>query len=507
MGIESLTDDELNSLAGGIEALPDDELASLAGNGLEDQYGIGETMMIGAGKTLTDIGRGAQKLYHSALGNNDELEELQAMQRKEQGYYDELSQARPFSTMGGEILPYLATAPLSGGLLTQMGIGAAGEGIRYSDNQGASSIMGGVMSVGGYGVGKMAPRVMGAIRGVAQSNEKALRALTKGQQRLVQRADDLNFKLKPGQKLQSKPLQQIERSADSMPFTSGLTEGMEKDNQALLNRLALESIGEVGDDIRGSQFANAADRIGKVYDDVAKNVGEIDIGQENLANLFDDMSVDGEKFVSNYVKKYPNLASGKLTGKEFNKLSSKVEKDIRGAYTTNPAVADDLIEFKGALHSALAKASPKDKEALRVAGKQWRNLKALEAGNSVTKGNVNPRSLSSRLNRIDKGGFKRERNVSDYYDAVRIADEIGGVADSQTATRSWLANVAQDPTSIAGGAALRPIYRKYLESGGSPVYANMLGAYPSNAPGQVGAAAGRAFESVDELPEFPELLE
>ena len=77
----------------------------------------------------------------------------------------------------------------------------------------------------------------------------------------------------------------------------------------------------------------------------------------------------------------------------------------------NPAVADDLIDFKSHMHKALTKASPEQAEALRVAGKQWKNLKALEAGNSVTKGNVNPRTLSSKLNRIDKGGFKRDRNT------------------------------------------------------------------------------------------------
>ena len=407
--------------------------------------------------------------------------------------------------MAGEMLPYLATAPLSGGLLTQAGIGAAGEGIRYGENQGAQSVIGGAMSVGGYGAGRMAPRIMGAIRGVAQTNKAAMRELTAGQQRLVSRADDLGYQLTPGQRMQSKPLQQIERSAESMPFTSGMTEAAQKDNQMLLNRLALESIGEAGDDIRGSHFASAADRIGKVYDDAAKAIPEIDLDQKAMGDLFADMSTEGEKFITGYVNKYPTLATGRITGREFNKLSSKVEKDIRGAFMNNPAVADDLIDFKSHMHKALTKASPEQAEALRVAGKQWKNLKALEAGNSVTKGNVNPRTLSSKLNRIDKGGFKRDRNTSDYYDAVRIADELGGTgADSQTATRSWLMELAANPTAAASGAALRVPYGKYLESGGSPAYANLLGAYPGAArAGATGAGIGRGVESV----EFPELIE
>lgn len=500
MSIQDLSDEELQRLAG-IQNLSDEELSAMAENPMEVP-GVGQSMLIGAGKTLTDLGRGAQKLYYGATGNEEELSNLSDRASREQGFYDELTQERPWATLGGEMLPYLATAPLSGGWLTQGAIGGVGEGLRYGTNQAGQGAMGMAMSMGGYGVGRAAPRVMGAIRGVAKSNKEAMRALTEGQKRLVNRADELGYQLTPGQRLQSKPLQQIERSAESMPFTSGLTEGMEKENQALLNRLALDSIGEVGEEVRGTHFARAADRIGKVYSDVAKDIPSINLNKQSLTNLVDGMSVEGESYIARYIKKYPSLADGKLTGSEFNKLSSKVEKDIRGAFTSNPAIADDLIDLKNHLHASLAKASPESKEALKVAGKQWKNLKALEQGNSVTKGNVNPRTLSSKLNRIDKGGFKRERNLSDYYDTLRIADEMGGTgANSQTATRSWLMEAASNPMAIPGGAAVRPVYNKYLQSGGSPVYANLLGAYPSaGRAGATGAGVARGLGST-EIPE------
>lgn len=505
--LSKYTDEQLQDIAGGAAQMPTEELEVIANQEAPDyvqEQGVFDSTMIGAGKTLTDLGRGAQKLYYGATDDKQALGELKAKADEEQGWYDQLANENPWSTMAGEMLPYLATAPLSGGLMTQAGVGAVGEGLRYGKNQGAQGIMGGAMSMGGYGVGRMAPRIMGAIKGAAQSNKQALRSLTEGQQRLVGRADELGYKLKPGQRLQSKPLQQIERSAESMPFTSGLTEGMEKENQALLNRLALESIGEVGEDIRGNSFANAADRIGDVYDNSAKSIGVIDLNQKVMGDMFDDMSVEGEKYIAAYVKKYPSLAEGRLTGVEFNKLSSKVERDIRNAFVSNPGVADDLIDFKSHMHTMLMKASPKDAEKLKVAGKQWKNLKALESGNSVTKGNVNPRTLSSKLNRIDKGGFKRERNLSDYYDTVRIADELGGISpNSETATRNWFSQIAANPTAVPGGMALRAPYKKYLESGGSPAYANLLGAYPDTSTGQLGAAVGRGSAAA----EFPELAE
>ena len=64
---------------------------------------------------------------------------------------------------------------------------------------------------------------------------------------------------------------------------------------------------------RGSHFAAAADRIGKVYDDAAKAIPEIDLDQKAMGDLFADMSTEGEKFITGYVNKYPNLATGKIT--------------------------------------------------------------------------------------------------------------------------------------------------------------------------------------------------
>ena len=118
----------------------------------------------------------------------------------------------------------------------------------------------------------------------------------------------------------------------------------------------------------------------------------------------------------------------------------------------------------------------------------------------MTKGNVNPRSLDTALRRLDKGGYLRGRNNSDYYDAVRSANMFSDVVgDSGTSTRSWAAMLASNPQMALQALALRPVAKQYLKSGGSPAAMALMGAVPGSARGgAVGAGAGRGLLGLDE---------
>lgn len=74
-----------------------------------------EVALVGAGKTFTDIGRGAQNLWYGLTGDEQAQEELRQRAEEEERLYDPLRRTRRGATFAGEMLPYLATAPLGGG--------------------------------------------------------------------------------------------------------------------------------------------------------------------------------------------------------------------------------------------------------------------------------------------------------------------------------------------------------------------------------------------------------
>lgn len=71
----------------------------------EDTPGVGETLLIGAGRTFDRIGKGMQQLYYGATGNNAALTKLKAQAEADDAAYAPLKEARPWATGIGEAAP------------------------------------------------------------------------------------------------------------------------------------------------------------------------------------------------------------------------------------------------------------------------------------------------------------------------------------------------------------------------------------------------------------------
>jgi hypothetical protein len=67
--------------------------------------GIGETLLIGAGRTFDRVGKGMQQLYYGATDNAKELAALKTRADDDDRAYKPLQEARPFATGIGESLP------------------------------------------------------------------------------------------------------------------------------------------------------------------------------------------------------------------------------------------------------------------------------------------------------------------------------------------------------------------------------------------------------------------
>lgn len=131
-----------------------------------EDRGTLENMMIGAGQTFTELGRGAQQLFGSDEAQA-EAKRLQDGEREIQGYLDEDA---PIAANVGRALPFAATAPLSGGSIPGMlgvtALDAGIAGLQYADTPGeraTNMLFGAGGAAGGFAVGAMANRVMNNI--------------------------------------------------------------------------------------------------------------------------------------------------------------------------------------------------------------------------------------------------------------------------------------------------------------------------------------------------------
>jgi len=492
-----------------------------------------EAIGLGAKDKLMDFKEGGQQAYYNTMHpfqGQPLLDELEASRTEREQEYAPIADQMPIETTVGNMLPAAATSLIPGGIAAQAGISAGYEGLQYGETD--------PLEAAGYGAagafaGAMAPRVFKLITGMAEGmGQRGMRMaqkmsgnvppggikgsfakdLPEADKRLLQRADEMDMFTFPSMRKGSKPLSQLEGSAKSSPFLSGMTEDHIRHNQNVLDKLALRKIGETGEEFTDDTFGNAAKRIGDVYENASMGK-DIPVQLDDLDDLRPDISEEVEVLLNRYIKNYPELEAGVINGYEFNRLRNRISKDIRLHLKRPDGDPEGLSQIQDVLDEGLKMVAPESLPAMREAGQQWKNLKALEAVGSLNpEYHVNPRAVGNRLRQFDKGGFMRGRDKSDYYDALRIgrryADmfKVDPAQTSQTATHQWLMRAASDPSSVGGGLLMRPIYQNYLESGGDLGYASMLGAVPrgvSESAIQAGGASGRSIKDT----EFQDLTE
>lgn len=100
--------------------------------------GVGQSMLIGAGRTFDRIGKGMEQIYYGATGQSDKQAALKKQAEDDNGIYGRLQEKRPFATGFGEaapsmILPAGGSATLIGNVGRMMAAGAIPEALQYGD--------------------------------------------------------------------------------------------------------------------------------------------------------------------------------------------------------------------------------------------------------------------------------------------------------------------------------------------------------------------------------------
>jgi hypothetical protein len=182
-----------------------------------------------------------------------------------------------------------------------------------------------------------------------------------------------------------------------------------------LTRSAADVLGEKSDDLTKPVLNRAANRIGDVYESIAKNVGAIDaIGPESaarfaaidemLASVPDPSKVNG---AINMVNKHVYEEGGKsLTGAAYNALRQRLGRISNQLWDQGSGLEAEVVdELIGTLDDALARSAPEAAEKLSAVRPQWKFLVALRRGASVDDktGLINPAAMNKAMESVYQG--------------------------------------------------------------------------------------------------------
>ncbi len=460
----------------------------------------------GSGSKLADWGLGAEQIAANAAAKLDPSRFGQAPANLAgQAAQKRAIDAPLLKTWGGWIgsnatgmAPALIPGAQGLGALTALG---AAQGALMPTTAGQSRLLntalGGAFGAGGKLAGDAAGDWLASRIGAA-----ARPALTDAQQSALAQGESLGLRATPGQQLGSKPLQQVEASLQSHPWTSGPFARVGSANQAALDRVAARSIGENAATVDANVMGRANDRLGATFENVrnpghvimfdpqATNAALDGIDQEFKGLLPNDMSIRDNGLVS----QLDTLAgNGHATAQQLGQLSSKLGK---AAYKqmTGPTGDRDLgqalYQAKDHVDDLLESALTGEERAEYAAARgQYRNLMLLTSRTGIVNpstGNLSGAALASKLQQADRTGFTFGKNTSDLYKGARFAQAFKPiVGDSGTATRSaHLGLAAAIPLAIAGhmtgvplgeAAGLLPLAAQVGSNVGARVYMSRLG--------------------------------
>jgi hypothetical protein len=300
-------------------------------------------------------------------------------------------------------------------------------------------------------------------------------SLTPDQTQMLPVADELGFRFFPGQRDGAAGLRIM---AESDPLIQAAFAGDMQANRQGLRAAAAKAIGINADDFSRDFLGRAADDLGSVFDDIGGQIGRQPLPEELLTQIEQIRAT--EPFL--------NIgAQGSLSGRELMSLRSSLDAASRQAWLQGaqaPAgkaqFIDDVVQqlddiAEGALSS-------EQQQAWRVARERWRNLKVLESPNVVSPtGEINARSLDTRLQKYYKGAYQRQvtgtagrragltPETQQFMDWSRLGTQFAdNFPNSGTAYRNRLIQLMTDPKELAKSVVLRQMIETRLATGANP---------------------------------------
>lgn len=473
--------------------------------------GFGQSALIGAGRTLDRLWEGAKQmgLNVAALGSDKAKEALAEQAKREAentAQYAKLQQLRPWATGIGEAAPLLA-APILGSGVAGIAASAALPGlIEYGTPQ--ERLARGGMGAAGGAVGAVAGKALGAaIKPTAE--------LSQTQQKAIESANRLGVKLTSGEASGSRALRWAESASADIPGASAIASARTKANEKAMAAAAARSIGQNATELTDDVLATARTAISGEYQRIL-NPLKITLDQPFKAEV---NAITGSKVmkelrdesVDAILDQFRNIPAGKVsvTGEWFQQNKTALDQAIRAAYNNSqPGKARALESFERALDRAASRSmSAEDREAYKLAQRQWANLRIIETGKVLDEGRIMPGRLKSALESRYKQAFKEGKIKGELSDIASLAGTLRQPPQSGTVPRAFytgagLVGAAMEPVSTASalaapallqGITASPAMRNYMTKGLIDLgpeelallsrgggYAGLLGAYGAN---------------------------
>ena len=395
---------------------------------------------------------------------------------------------QPTATAIGGTAPYLGAslgaAALTGGagflptLLAQAGAAGA-VGASQPGTWDERLIRGGTdaaLAAAGEGVGKLVGKVFAP----------GMRPVTGSGANHIAEAEKLGFQVLPSTEMAPGAhhlRQTIEGGLEATPGGGAVLGKVTQNNQARLERIAAEAIGENADAPTDEVLAAARKRIGSDFDATLPKGKLLNTVAEDLAKL-DEIESEfiapwvrpGEGVIGDLIAKARNaIQAGEIDAGVLKTQQSALGKQghqaLRGPMS-NPELGHGLLDVRSLLLDIAKRELPApDAARLTQARNQYRILSSLESGTIIdpVTGNVSAAKLANYLQRRDRGGFAEGKDKSPLYEATRFLGRLQRPLNSPgTAERMFLSNTFRgvggltgaalgsgggDPNELLGGAA------------------------------------------------------
>jgi hypothetical protein len=485
--------------------------------------GLGQTLLIGAGRTFDRIGKGMKQGYYSAKAQFEsptttsliaggtpsqlKLKQLAAEAASDDEVYNELRELRPMATGIGESLPSmvipvgatgtaLATAgklAASAAIPAALEYGSVEDRLKNAAGAGAGAVVGGVVI----------PKAAGAAWNVGKNSLKSLVGnVTPEALALAAKARAAGIPVNAAQLGDSKFLKTLSSAIEQMPFTGGAKAA--SNQRTAFTKAVSKTFGDDVEKITPEVYAVNKKRLGQTFDDLAmRNTLSVDDALmsrlEGIASEANQMADDGTiKAVNSVIDRVlrqsnaaanevPNVAmagvprhaaSFEVPGAAYSSIDSMLSKSIK----SGGEKGNYLSEVQKAIREAMDRSiAPEDQAAWTMARTQYKNLKAVRdiVARDAGDGNIPPTQLLNALNNSEAGkeamamGSRGQLGELGRIGRQFVRDQIPNSGTAQRAMAMGLiggggyafgAEPAQIAGMLVGGATAGRLVNKILQS-------------------------------------------